>query len=147
MTYINKHTLEVYDRDIDIRYNKEECFEVDELIAPAIIELNKKGYITKFCCSGHIYSCQFRSYSSNHNIIPASDYEDKNDFCIIVFEDNINIPYCPNNFYPSEDYTSQHSRLAIRRSYTSECGTIERLKEIVGTMTELYEWSVSLSTK
>lgn len=29
--------------------------EVDELMLPTIIELNRKGYYTKFCCSGHYY--------------------------------------------------------------------------------------------
>lgn len=29
--------------------------EIDELIIPAIIALNKKEYITEFCCSGHVY--------------------------------------------------------------------------------------------
>lgn len=28
--------------------------EVDELILPTIIELNRKGWTTKFCCSGHM---------------------------------------------------------------------------------------------
>ena len=32
----------------------ENSFEVDALIAPAITLLNKKGYITAFCCSGHV---------------------------------------------------------------------------------------------
>lgn len=30
-------------------------FECDELIAPVIILLNKKGYQTEHCCSGHLY--------------------------------------------------------------------------------------------
>jgi hypothetical protein len=30
-----------------------EVVELDDLIAPAIIELNKKGYITRHCCAGH----------------------------------------------------------------------------------------------
>lgn len=28
--------------------------ELDELIVPAIFELNRKGYRTSYCCSGHI---------------------------------------------------------------------------------------------
>ena len=28
--------------------------EIDDLIAPAIQELNKRGYRTSACCSGHI---------------------------------------------------------------------------------------------
>lgn len=28
--------------------------EIDELILPTIIELNKKGWATDFCCSGHM---------------------------------------------------------------------------------------------
>ena len=29
--------------------------EIDELMLPIIMLLNQKGYITEFCCSGHIY--------------------------------------------------------------------------------------------
>ena len=32
----------------------ENGFEVDDLVAPAISILNKKGYRTAFCCSGHV---------------------------------------------------------------------------------------------
>lgn len=30
--------------------------EIDELMVPTILELNEKGYKTRFCCSGHVYS-------------------------------------------------------------------------------------------
>lgn len=30
-------------------------FDIDELMIPSIIKLNKKGYITTDCCSGHMY--------------------------------------------------------------------------------------------
>jgi len=33
---------------------KSYAVEVDDLILPTIIELNKKGYTTKYCCSGHM---------------------------------------------------------------------------------------------
>jgi hypothetical protein len=36
--------------------------ELDELIAPTIIELNKKGYITQYCCGGHWYNSLFSAY-------------------------------------------------------------------------------------
>jgi len=36
--------------------------ELDELIAPTIILLNQKGYITKFCCSGHWYEMSSTPY-------------------------------------------------------------------------------------
>ncbi len=35
---------------------EEGMFEVDELIAPVIARLNKRGYQTKYSCSGHHYS-------------------------------------------------------------------------------------------
>ena len=41
--YIDKKTFEIVDN----------VFEVDEDIADIISILNKKGYYTKFCCSGH----------------------------------------------------------------------------------------------
>ena len=37
--------------------------EIDEMIAPMIRELNNKGYITDFCCSGHPGSTSCSSYS------------------------------------------------------------------------------------
>lgn len=36
--------------------------DIDELAIPWIIELNKKGYKTQYCCSGHIYECGVYTY-------------------------------------------------------------------------------------
>ncbi len=36
--------------------------ELDEMIAPAVIELNRKGYFTDFCCSGHWYNEGIHTY-------------------------------------------------------------------------------------
>ena len=41
--YIDSKTFEIND----------DIFEVDEAIAESIVLLNKKGYKTLFCCSGH----------------------------------------------------------------------------------------------
>ena len=60
---------EMYDVQFLIRVNRDgydyicpkkgcdgSVIELDELIAPTIIELNNKGYYTRYCCSGHWYS-------------------------------------------------------------------------------------------
>ena len=50
-----------------------ECYgdvvEVDELFVPVIAELNRKGYRTRYCCSGHYAD----EYSSSY-IFFAEDY-------------------------------------------------------------------------
>lgn len=49
--------------------------ELDELIAPTIILLNQKGYITKYCCSGHWYEKYATPYIYFYNeCTPESEY-------------------------------------------------------------------------
>lgn len=50
---------------------------LDELMIPAITVLNKKGYSTKFCCSGH-----YPGYNQTY----------------IMFEEYVEIPSLPNGF-------------------------------------------------
>jgi len=71
MYYLCLECFEIYSDEIadltihDIRVRncpKYDCegdvVEIDELLIDTIIELNKKGYYTKYCCSGHQYqSC------------------------------------------------------------------------------------------
>ena len=73
---------EMYDTQFLIRVNrdgydyicpKKDCdgsvIELDELIAPTILELNNKGYYTRFCCSGHWYSTEhIATYIAFNNI-------------------------------------------------------------------------------
>ena len=53
---IKKDKIKKYKRIkcINKKCNKNNFIEIDELMIPTIIELNKKGYKTEFCCSGHI---------------------------------------------------------------------------------------------
>lgn len=53
MAFINKNDFSILSFINDIM--KEDYFECDDLIAPAISLLNKKGYKTMFCCSGHAF--------------------------------------------------------------------------------------------
>lgn len=45
--YIRSDTFELSSCKTD------DCFEVDDAIAEIIVVLNRKGYRTAFCCSGH----------------------------------------------------------------------------------------------
>ena len=58
MAYMCTSCYEVYNKDLG-RCPKVNCeqqvVEIDELMLPVIIILNKKGYMTDFCCSGHCY--------------------------------------------------------------------------------------------
>ena len=47
---------EPYDRDLDYCPKKScdgDVVEIDDDLVPVIVELNEKGYITEYCCSGH----------------------------------------------------------------------------------------------
>ena len=88
---------EIYDKDlISLTPNeysfcpKSSCIgeviEVDDMILHAIKILNDKGYITKYCCSGH---------AENK---PPNGY--------IMFEDFINLESCPERFKFEDRYGS-----------------------------------------
>lgn len=57
-----------------------DCFECDDTIAPAITELLQKGYITKYCCAGHI------APNIDNDAIDINDIE-------IIDNANVSIPY------------------------------------------------------
>lgn len=116
--------------------------EVDELIAPAVFELNRKGYTTQFCCSGHLYE----------GCLPPTTY--------IMFEDYYNdgfnkpLPSVPEGFILesgprlSDDWYCD----VIRAGYCEDDDiTEESLKynitEIARLNRVLYEWALSLPNK
>lgn len=47
-------TVEIDEVTQKISYDNMKLVEIDELLIPTIFLLNRKGYITEFCCSGHI---------------------------------------------------------------------------------------------
>lgn len=62
MKYISADTYDIFDEEL------EHTFPVDDLISETISILNKKGYKTRFCCSGHL--------SNNDSIIEEIDIKD-----------------------------------------------------------------------
>ena len=115
MAYINKNDFSIVGY-IDNYILADDYFECDDLIAPAISLLNKKGYKTEFCCSGHpfavIDSCALAEYPSDEqkekmnlmSINPSKDskdipdWVDKEEFPYFV---SYLIPYPDCGFYVS----------------------------------------------
>lgn len=82
MAYINKKDFSIVGYVQDQRL-KENYFECDDLIAPAISLLNKKGYKTVFCCSGHPYATIDTCFSPD---IPSQ--EDLGDSELLWYQDS-----------------------------------------------------------
>ena len=73
MVYMNLKNFELYKNLYDTRI-KGPVVEIDEMIAPAISELNKKGFTTHSCCSGHIADYGAEPLKDNKiSIVPVND--------------------------------------------------------------------------
>jgi len=114
-----------------------ECYgdvvEVDELFAPVIAELNRKGYKTKYCCSGHYTDFQ-----------PADSY--------IYFEDNILLPSFPKGYkYDQDIYLdvdwdkwNMSGRKTIRNVFDKDKSVGDLSKDIFNSAICLLEWAEGL---
>ena len=137
MACIHKETFDIYHNDQIIV--PDGYFEIDEEIAPAIQVLNRKGYITEYCCAGHpLTDWLMRSSKAEYeksNVEPDS---------YILFKEGILLPTLPPGFFND----SSGMRLVIRKSHrysTYADNTFFGMsKHIVETMEQLYEWALNL---
>lgn len=77
--YIDSKTFEVIGDISDARISGP-LFECDELLAPTISILNKLGFRTEFCCSGHAYD-----YKEKGKLTPCWS----NSICYICFTEDL----------------------------------------------------------
>lgn len=95
--------------------------EVDELMIPTIQILNKKGYATRFCCSGH--------YTGQH----PNAY--------IMFEDWVDIPSVPEGFNKEDN---ENDCITIRSTLPFNQPSLEDFKSICDNAKILLDWAISL---
>lgn len=132
-TYICNSCYEVYDGhcvDTDLAMcPKKNCtgniVEIDELLIPTIIMLNRKGYVTEYCCSGHYYE----------------DYPN----CYITFYADM-APVTaglPRGFKVEYSGSENQPTLTIRRTFRRRQ---ERalFTDILNTAIRLYDWALLL---
>lgn len=106
--------------------------EIDDLLLPIIKRLNQKGYITRYCCSGHEINHSPNTYIAfNYDTVP--DIIPKG----FILEDE--------NYYKEKDWNFSRETICIRKTY----GNISKndlYKEILKTHLDLLEWVDNLES-
>lgn len=153
MSLIHKEKFDILNDCEDGR--EDDYFEVDENIALVISMLNKKGYRTTFCCSGHAFANINEFRADNKEDFDCLIFFDLQDiryengrykaldkdnakYCYIVFEKDYTFPKLP------EGFTYDKSNKTIEKEYVSESDTYDLIQEIVDSMKALYEWVLEL---
>lgn len=109
-----------------------EVVEIDELFVPIVLELNKKGYATRFCCSGHL----------------EKDLKNINSY--IYFEDFAKLPNLPEGYkydqdiYPDVDWSKWKVTNTIRRTFNSSNGINQLCKDIFENAISILIWAEKL---
>ena len=106
-----------------------ECYgdvvEVDELFVPVISELNRKGYFTQYCCSGHVAgNGGFHSY--------------------IYFEDYTLLPSVPEGYKHDQDMYPHikfdEGKVSILRYFDEKLNLMELSKQLYKNSISVLEW-------
>ena len=113
-----------------------DIIEVDELFAPVIAELNRKGYKTQYCCSGHYTGDYPNSY--------------------INFEEGIKLSSLPEGYrydqeiYPDVDWKrwDMQNYVTIRnvfdKSKDKDNGVVGLSLDIFNSAVRVLEWAKGL---
>lgn len=117
-----------------------ELFGVDELIAPSIILLNKKGYRTKFCCSGHIAPDEVVIFCEKYK----KHYRNEGIDSYITFEKNIKLPNLPKGYKFDNDNENPELNNTIRKNFNHRKNPKNLLKDIIDNSILLLEWVENL---
>jgi len=141
MACMHKKTFKILHNDYLML--PDDYVQIDELIAPVIQVLNRKGYITRFCCSGHPLDDWLAWLTTEDGVEYRETMSSSNSS--IAFEEGITLPVLPPGF---DVVPNPRSLLEIRKSYYIDNAFdnqfYERARSILETMKQLYEWALDL---
>jgi hypothetical protein len=101
--------------------------EIDDILMPIIKILNDKGYITRYCCSGHYYEEDTNTYISfDVETIPKPIPKG------FIMEDE--------EYYKQNKWTFLNNQICFRKWYRYCRGKYDVSKEILKTIQDLMEW-------
>ena len=151
MAYMHKETFEITQELGRFVSNPQDYFEIDDLIALPVQVLNRKGYITTGCCSGHLfdrlveahspYDKEMRTMNPEHTGEKPAISRIRSSGPNIVFAEGISIPEPPPGFVIGENKRRLENDL--------ECGvdtsdTFKALRYILEATERIYKWALNL---
>ena len=136
MVFMHKTTFDLL-QFIPRGDNQDDWFLVDDIIALPIQVLNRKGYFTQFCCSGHPFPDCYQTDPPQDDLYNHDAY--------IVFREGVSVPMLPLGFdVDAGDENRAFKGLCIRSKeydYTKEYHTMH---EVLDLMEQLYQWALDL---
>jgi len=132
---MHKETFEIYTSDQCT--TPDNYVLIDDLIAPVIQIINRKGYITDWCCSGHplakefIIDGEWGKYQEINSHLKSS---------YISFKEGISLPMLPPEFAADSNF----GKLIIRKWFEVNDDFYKISRSILETMEQLYKWALEL---
>jgi len=147
MACMHEETFNIYNRDQDIM--PDGYVAIDDLIAPAIQVLNRKGYLTAGCCSGHPFSDSI-SYDGTKTKFKVL-YGQRMYYSHVVFKEGVSLPSMPPGFtasfksvYAPDMETETGRVIVIEKEINNGSNFLKNFRIILETMEQLYEWALGL---
>jgi len=140
------------DNGVDFGEVFDRHFEVDELIALPVIELNKRGYITTYSCAGHpfFWNLSYKHQEDEEQNYAESIFHDEDDEqyfyadrtyfeeAYIAFAEKYEFGKLPDGWWYDRD------RNAIRFTFQMNLSIFELYTTQMTEMRNLYLWACSL---
>ncbi len=140
-------TNDIYEPIVDVVINclSNNCdgilFECDELFAPIISILNKKGYKTLYCCSGHIKPDQEIIFNKKYN----KKYKNNVIQSYIAFDGIIDFDEIPKGYKLDKDI--EDNRTTIRKDFNVNKLAKNLLVDVIHNTLVVLDWVESLPKK